>query len=190
MEIEDNQHGLSDSGRRACAGRGPGIQGQVGSIGYPFGRSARSAVREGQWFPIRVELRATSGEQAGVEVELRAQSVDLDGDRVDFVKPDVTLTVGDIERPFWCYAVAYRGGPSMFEELRVPTELEIVDPARRMTLGTFSVPPVDVVENDAVLVLDVSAGRSLICTRCPARSIWGSKAGVSASSTASSTSPR
>ena len=135
------------------------IQGQVGSIGYPFGRSARSAVREGQWFPIRVELRATSGEQAGVEVELRAQSVDLDGDRVDFVKPDVTLTVGDIERPFWCYAVAYRGGPSMFEELRVPTELEIVDPARRMTLGTFSVPPVDVVENDAVLVLDVSAGQ-------------------------------
>ena len=133
------------------------IEGEVTAIGFPFGQLTRNAIRVGQWFPIRVELRAVSGDEVGVEVDLRVQSSDTDGDRVEFTKPGVTLTVGDIQRPVWCYAVAYYGGAGAFDAPRGPETLTVVDVRRNQTLGTLALPTVDVVDNESMLVLDVSA---------------------------------
>jgi hypothetical protein len=126
------------------------LQGQVDAVG--FQTSGGFVLREGQWFPVSVSLRC-QGSQV-FSGELRVEAIDLDGDRVAFTQPQVTVTpeVGPLKR-FWCYAAVNR-----IQEL--PQSVEVVDSDGALVteLPMPPQPPFPLVCDD-LLVLDISARR-------------------------------
>lgn len=126
-------------------------------LGFPASALMRWAVREGQWFPIQVplQLEATPDAPVGMTVELRTESVDLDGDRVEYVRPDVTLTRGKPPQPVWCYAITQRSGMNPHDPPTVPQFVDIVTPERGV-VATVPLPPFEPIDPDKLLVLDLS----------------------------------
>ncbi len=124
------------------------IQGQVDSIG--FQTSAGPVLRAGQWCPLRVSLQSQGSQLfAG---ELRLEALDLDGDRVTFHQPPVTLT-GEAGPPkrVWCYVAV-----NAVHEL--PATLQLTDENGAAVVPAFPLPPAPPValHGDDVLVLDLS----------------------------------
>jgi hypothetical protein len=123
------------------------VQGQVDAVGFQASNCA--VLRAGQWFPVRVSLTSQGGQV--FTGELRFESIDLDGDRVAFTQPNVTLT-GEAGPPkrFWCYAAC-----NATNEL--PSGVEVVSPEGAL-IAELPLPsqPLVVIPNDDFLVLDIS----------------------------------
>jgi len=132
--------------------RGQPVTGDVTAVGFRASTTsgAGQVARAGQWVPIQVQLRVQGSQlfQGGLRVELP----DLDGDLVSYVETPVTVTPDAGLKRAWCYAVWARDpfgtGPS-------PT-LEVFDADGR-PVTQLPLPAVDIIGNDALLVLDASA---------------------------------
>lgn len=123
------------------------IAGQVRSLGFqgPTG----PLVRAGQWFPIIVDLKVQ-----GTDVfsgELRFEGIDIDGDRVSFTRTSVTVSPSADGRPrsFQCFGVVNSLG-------ELPACIDVVSAAGE-TVAELSLPRSELLLNDNLLVLDISA---------------------------------
>lgn len=125
------------------------VQGDVRSVGFQAGVESRFVVRNGQWFPILVELTG-QGTQA-YDVELRCERVDLDGDRVTYVEPHVVVNP-DTPKRVWCYAVTLK------ENAAQPMKLDIIGDDRALIIR-LPMPAFEPISNDTQLILDVSDQR-------------------------------
>ena len=124
------------------------VQGQVDTLG--FQATNASVVRLGQWFPILVSLKSQGSQPfAG---ELRAEDIDLDGDRVAFTRPQVTVS-GEAGPPrtFWCYGVT-----NSLNEL--PQNIDVVSQDGALVLQ-MPLPPCAQLLCDDLVVLDLSAAK-------------------------------
>ena len=125
------------------------------AVGFPFGFSQR-AVREGQWFPIQLALQLQGAEFQAIE--LHVQCTDLEGDFVTYVADNLVLSANAGLQRFWCYAAASRSrstlgaGPT----LDAPDRVAIVDADSGAVLTSLAFEPPEVVDADAVLILDIS----------------------------------
>jgi len=128
------------------------IDGQVRAVGLPFSASDQHAVRRGCWFPIVVELQARGNEH--LAVELVAESADLDGDRVNYGRANVTLTANAGLQRFVCYAMAEPFVSTQSGTL--PTTIDVVDTATRRVLLSLPLPRYEVLEESPLLILDIS----------------------------------
>ena len=129
------------------AARAQPVQGDVRSAGFQAAVPGRFIIRNGQWFPILVELTAQSTEAR--EVELRCERRDIDGDRVVYTEPYVVVNPGAVRR-VWCYAV------SLKEDAWQALDVEVVDRRDGALLTRLPVPGFEPISNDTLLVLDVS----------------------------------
>jgi len=123
------------------------VQGQV--VGIGFQTSKGPVIREGQWFPILVTLQC-QGSQV-FSGELRVETADLDGDRVAYTQPQVTLAgEGGPPKRFWCYAVA-----EALNEL--PTAVDLVSDQDAL-VAELPLPaqPVATLVSEDLLILDLS----------------------------------
>jgi hypothetical protein len=122
------------------------VHGQVDALGFQAG--GNFVLRAGQWFPVRVSLSAAGGQVfAG---ELRFESIDLDGDRVAYTQPSVTLSGGaGPPKRFWCYATC-----NATNEL--PANVELLSQDGTLTELPLPAQPPLVISNDDLLVLDLS----------------------------------
>ncbi len=134
----------------AAAVQAQPVQGDVRRVGFEAAVASRFVVRQGQWFPILVELTA-QGTQA-YDVELRCERVDLDGDRVAYVEPHVVVTPDAGLKRVWCYAVTLK------ENAGRPVKLEVIGDDGAL-LTELSVPPFQSISNDTQLILDISDPR-------------------------------
>lgn len=125
------------------------LDGRVESLGFPASSPNGLVLRPGQWFPIRVQLAAQG--TGTFTRELRFEALDLDGDRVAYVHPQVTVSGegGAKQRKVWCYAVANSIGD-------LPAALDVLD-ERGATVAKLPLPPCDLIGNDELLILDISA---------------------------------
>ncbi len=123
------------------------VQGTVDGLG--FAAANTPVFRPGQWLPIRVSLK-TQGSRV-FSGELRCTGIDLDGDRVAFTQPQVTLG-GEAGPPkrFWCYVVA-----QATHEL--PEAIDVID-ADGGRVAELPLPqqPLMPLSADDFLVLDLS----------------------------------
>lgn len=124
------------------------VQGTVRSVGFQANVPSRFVIRQGQWFPIVLELAAQTGRP--IQCRVAVERADLDGDRVQYTEPLVALTPEAGLKKVWCYAVSAR------EEIGPPMTVEVRDAAGNL-LTELSAPPFEVVSNDYMLVVDVSA---------------------------------
>ncbi|MBN2446655.1 MAG: hypothetical protein JXO22_08015 [Phycisphaerae bacterium] len=153
------------------------LNGDLRAMGFPFSTGNPSGARPGQWFPILVELQTLGTEH--IEVELHCECIDLDGDRIEFVKT-VPLTAGDQMRPFWCYGIAHGGGLGLMATSQYPKALEVVDPRTGARLASFDLPTLDFLDNDALLILDISQRavahlQTLASNAMPGDPAWGQR---------------
>ncbi len=131
------------------SGAAAGPSDEVLQIGFSAPSSLGMVIRSGQWFPVRVRL--TMQGTGMVTRTLRFESIDIDGDRVAFLSPPITLSSkgGGSEREVWTYATANR-----LDQL--PETLGVLDESGAI-IGELDVPPCDLLLNDDLLVLDISA---------------------------------
>jgi hypothetical protein len=124
------------------------VQGQIDGVG--FETSAGPVLRAGQWCPVRVSLQS-QGSQL-IAGELRLEALDLDGDRVTFHQPPITLA-GEAGPPkrVWCYLAV-----NAVNEL--PAAVQFADTESQALLAELPLPPVPPIplHGDDVLVLDLS----------------------------------
>jgi hypothetical protein len=123
------------------------IQGDIRAVGFRTPGQTGFVLREGQWFPILVELNAASSEHQ--EVVLRCECPDLDGDRVAYLSERVTLTGGGPSRSVWCYAVSLSGRSWQ-------ATLDVLS-GDGVLITRFDLPPFELISNDEMLILDISA---------------------------------
>jgi hypothetical protein len=126
------------------------VQGDVRSVGFQAAVPTRFVIRHGEWFPILVELTAQGSQPQ--EVELRCEREDLDGDRVAYVEPYVTVNPNSLRR-VWCYAV------SLKEDAGWSVKLDVVGRRDGALITTLPVPAFEAISNNTQLVLDISAKR-------------------------------
>jgi hypothetical protein len=144
--------GLLLVGGSVAAAPAQPVQGDVRSVGFEAGTGAGLfVIRQGQWFPILVEL---TGQGSGnYEVELHCEREDLDGDRVAYVEPYVAVTAEAGLRRVWCYAVTLR------EDVGQPLKLDVIDKTDGRPITTLSAPAAEAISNDTQLILDISDQR-------------------------------
>lgn len=123
------------------------VQGDVRTLGFNIGAESRHAYRHGQWYPILVELTATSDQH--FNGTLRVEARDLDGDRVQFAKSNVTVTAGAGPVRVWLYAVTLSGAEPV-------DRVDVLDD-RGILVTTLPAPTADAIPNDSRILLDISA---------------------------------
>jgi hypothetical protein len=131
----------------ASSARAQIVHGQVDSVG--FQTSGGYVLREGQWFPLLVSLQVQGSQVfAG---QIRAEARDLDGDRVSFTQPQVTVTGDGPLKRVWCYALI-----NSVNEL--PGSVSVVDEQSGAVGAELPLPlaPPFSLLNDDLLVLDLS----------------------------------
>ncbi len=122
------------------------INGDAVAMGFRAGAGqAQFVIRPGQWIPILLQIQP-QGSQV-VQVDLRAESRDLDGDFISFCEPQVALTPEAGQRRVWVYAAAN-------SHQDVPTQVSVYGASGR--LARIALPPVELLSNDRMLVLDIS----------------------------------
>ncbi len=133
----------------ACAAGAPAqpVQGDIKSIGFQANVQARYIVREGQWIPIVVDLQAAGSEHWSGE--LRVEMTDLDGDRVSFAEPNVTVTGGGTLRRVWCYAVAHRS------DISKPLSVDVIGVDGAL-VTSLPIPNIELISSDTLLLVDMS----------------------------------
>lgn len=144
----------------AAAARAQPVQGDVRSVGFEANVSTRQIVREGQWFPILVELAAQTGQP--IQCSLVVDRADIDGDRVQYTVPLVALTPGAGLRRVWCYAAVTR------EDIGRPLTVEVLD-EQGAPIVEIPAPPFEPIGHDYLLVLDISATATPIVQDIDAR---------------------
>lgn len=124
------------------------VTGRVASVGFTAPCSAGAVIRTGQWFPIRVQLGVQGSGTA--TRDLKFEGIDLDGDRVNFIRPQITVSTegGSSTREVWCYGL-------INELSEYPRTLALVDPTGQ-TQERLPLPPVDRLSNDELLIVDLS----------------------------------
>lgn len=132
----------------APAARAQIVVGRVVSVGFPAGTSSGAVIRHGQWFPIRVQLGLQG--TGTVTRTIKFESIDLDGDRVAIVRPDVTISTegGAGPRDVWCYGLINAAD-------EYPAALVLLD-ENGEAQERLPLPPVDWLPNDDLLVVDLS----------------------------------
>ncbi len=128
------------------------IKGQVRSVG--FLTDSGPVIREGQWFPVEVQLAAQGQAGQVFDGALVLETTDLDGDRVEYVRSPVALGLDDggARKTFWCY-----GAVNEINEL--PQNLFVVRREDRAPVIELPLPIVQTILDDDVLVLDISDQR-------------------------------
>jgi hypothetical protein len=125
------------------------VQGDVAKVGFSCGTPSGSVIREGQWFPILLQLTA-QGSQV-FQGQLRVEGIDLDGDFIAYTDKQFTVTPDAGMKRVWCYAVVN----SLSE---YPRHVDILtDDGFR--INRIPMPPCDVITNDDFLILDLSERR-------------------------------
>ncbi len=121
---------------------------KVVSVGFPAMSGTGAVVRFGQWFPVHVQLSLQG--TGTITRTLKLESVDLDGDRMAIIRPDVTISAegGGAPRDVWCYGLA-----NSSEEM--PTSLVLLD-ENGEAHERVPLPVVDWLPNDDLLVVDLS----------------------------------
>lgn len=122
------------------------VQGDVRALGFNVGGETRHAYRHGQWCPILVELTAASDQHFTGTVRVEAR--DLDGDRVQFDKSNVTVTAGAGPLRVWLYAVTLAGAESV-------DKIDVLDD-KGILITTLTAPDAEAIPNDARMLLDIS----------------------------------
>ena len=133
----------------AAGGRAQPVQGRILSVGFGASGEARHYIRAGQWFPILVELTSVGDQHR--TVTLRVEQPDMDGDRVYYTEPSVTLTAGAEPRRVWCYAV------SLGQQVSAPLAVELLDEEGARIAPPIDAPLYESISADTRVVLDVSA---------------------------------
>lgn len=123
------------------------IQGTVRSLGFQANVTSLNVVREGQWFPVVVELAAQTAQP--IQCQLAIERIDIDGDRVNYTVPLVALTPDAGLRKVWCYAA------SLKEEEGRPVTVDVRDEQGNL-VTRLSAPGFETIGNDCLLVVDVS----------------------------------
>ncbi len=140
---------LSLAAAWVCAARAEPVQGAVEAVGFAAGRSG-GCIRAGQWFPVRVQF-AVQGTGLYTR-ELRLEGIDLDGDRVVYGQPQVTLSSegGEKKKRVWCYTVANASN-------ELPAQVDVLD-ERGVSVDKLPFPPLpcELMSNDDLLILDLS----------------------------------
>ncbi len=141
---------LLAAGVAAVATSAQPVQGDVRSAGFATG--SFRVVREGQWFPVLVYLNVPGSEL--FTGTLRIDGVDLDGDRVAFRQPGVTVTPGAGPQRVWCYAITNNAHDEM------PPQVDVLD-AKGALITKLDMPQPSCMPllNDDLLVLDISRDR-------------------------------
>ena len=107
------------------------------------------AVRAGHWIPIQVQLSAQG--TTPFQGQLRLEAPDLDGDLVSYREGPVALNFEAGAKRAWCYAVwSHRTGAAAR-----PVTLDVLTDAG-LPVSELNVPDVEVINNDALLLLDIS----------------------------------
>ncbi len=122
------------------------IQGDVTAMGFPA--AGTTIFRYGRWLPIQVALGVQGSDV--FSGQLRAICPDLDGDRVAFTQPQVTVTPETGVRRAWCYVTAN-------SEAELPTTIDVLDAEGRLvTRLDCPIPGPQAILADDLLVLDIS----------------------------------
>lgn len=130
------------------------VRGRVQNVGFRASTDTGNIVRAGQWFPILAVLDVPGNQvfQGGVHCE----TTDLDGDLLSIIRVPVTVTPGAGGRRVWCYGLTPtidRIGDRLAKQ---PRTLVVVDEAGTQ-VGRLPLPDYEVIDNDALLILDISA---------------------------------
>lgn len=136
----------------ADAGAAGPVVGKVEELGFPSAAgSTGRLIRAGQWFPVRVRLTMQGTGLYGRR--LRLETRDLDGDRVAYLSPEITLASegGQLSRRAWCYAVANALG-------ELPRTIGVLD-ERERTVARLPLPQCDIVSSSDLVILDISDQR-------------------------------
>lgn len=129
------------------------VQGQVTSVGFPAKVNSGSLIREGQWFPIALQLTTPGSEP--VQLELRCDGIDLDGDRVRFVERGVTVTPKAGPKRAWCYAVKFREELNNAAAANVELTVDLVSSDGGL-VQKVPLPPFETLDHETMLLLDIS----------------------------------
>ncbi|TWT46179.1 hypothetical protein RAS1_26270 [Phycisphaerae bacterium RAS1] len=129
------------------------MQGKVTSVGFPSKVNSGLLIREGQWFPIAMQL-ATPGSEP-VQVDLRCEGADIDGDRVRFLERGVTITPDAGPKRAWCYAVKFRTEIDSASAANSELTVDLIA-ADGGVVQRIALPPFETLDNQTMLVLDIS----------------------------------
>ncbi|HPC22410.1 MAG: hypothetical protein KBH81_05330 [Phycisphaerae bacterium] len=127
------------------------VSGDVTAAGFRTSQTAMPgyAVRAGHWIPIQVQLSAQG--TTPFQGQLRLEAPDLDGDLVSYREGPVALNFEAGAKRAWCYAVwSHRTGAAAR-----PVTLDVLTDAG-LPVSELNVPDVEVINNDALLLLDIS----------------------------------
>ena len=126
------------------------VSGDVTAAGFRTSQTqmARYAVRAGQWIPIQVQLSAQGS--TPFQGQLRLEVPDLDGDLVSYREGPVALNFEAGLKRAWCYAVwSHKAAAAARPVLDVLTDAGL-------PVSELNVPDVEIIHNDALLLLDIS----------------------------------
>lgn len=134
-------------GAAVAAAAAQPVQADATTLGFQANVQSRNIVRENQWFSFVLELTALGSEH--FQGRLHVERVDRDGDRVEFVEPNVAVTAGGGLRRVWCYAVATRSRTG------APPTVRIAD-TEGNHVAEVDLPTFEIIGADTRLVVDVS----------------------------------
>ncbi len=143
------------------------IDGEVTAVGFrcSWTSGAQYVMRAGQWVPVQVRL-GVQGTQV-FQGQLRVETRDLDGDFVAYRETPVTVTYDAPGKRAWCYA-AWLGE---FIGSGNPGTVDVLD-ADGGLLRRLEIPPVELIRNDTLLVLDISQNRLKILDGLRSSPTW------------------
>ncbi|MGD8451079.1 MAG: hypothetical protein PVJ57_04620 [Phycisphaerae bacterium] len=128
------------------------VTGTVTEIGFRAANTnmASAVARSGQWIPIQVQLQVQGSQP--FEGVLQFEAPDIDGDLVSYEAP-VTVNP-EANRRAWCYAIWLSDA---FSSGAMPM-LDVVS-SDGLLINRLTVPQVELIRDDTMLILDVSANR-------------------------------
>ncbi|MFH1745895.1 MAG: hypothetical protein ABIG44_02510 [Planctomycetota bacterium] len=130
------------------------VVGDVAMVGFRASRTSGTGylAREGQWIPIQARLTVQGSQM--FQGQLSFETADLDGDLIAFRESPVTVTPDAGLKRAWCYA-AWQQTPYTMSRTR---KLDIIS-ADGVLINQLTVPEVDFISNDTMLILDISDER-------------------------------
>ncbi len=143
------------------------IDGEVTAAGFrsSWTSGPQYVIRAGQWAPVQVRL-GIQGTQV-FQGQLRVEARDLDGDFVAYRETPVTVTYDAPGKRAWCYAAWLSESISYGN----PGTVDVLDAAGAL-LRRLDIPPVELIRNDTLLVLDISRSRVKILDTLRTAPTW------------------
>ncbi len=143
------------------------IDGEVTAVGFrsSWTSGPQYVIRAGQWAPVQVRL-GIQGTQV-FQGQMRVETRDLDGDFVAYRETPVTVTYDAPGKRAWCYAAWLSESISYGN----PGTVDVLDAAGAL-LRRLDIPPVELIRNDTLLVLDISRSRVKILDTLRTAPTW------------------